>query len=56
VYGGTNTLAQFCHKLTCTTIETDKILSKHLSVSMPYGEHRLLSGFLKSNKETVQRF
>jgi len=34
VYGGTNTLAQFCLKLTCTTIETDKILKTSFSVNV----------------------
>jgi hypothetical protein len=29
--------------------------SKQLSVSMPCGEHRLLSGFFKSNKQTVKK-
>jgi len=30
--------------------------SEQLSVLKPYGEHRFLSGFLKTNEETVQRF
>jgi len=32
VYGGTNTLAQFHLKLTCTTMEMDKILRTAFSV------------------------